>query len=73
MLPHYLLRTGIQKFNKAGFPAVFYRHPKDLDSTLPRTPGNPWHTYWGLNRAPRRFESILRIFRFSSVRDVLLL
>ena len=73
MLPHYLLRIGIQKFNKAGFPAVFYLHPKDLDRTLPRIPGNPWHTYWGLNSASRKFESILRTFKFSSVRDVLLL
>jgi peptidoglycan-N-acetylglucosamine deacetylase len=38
MLPHYLLRIGIQKFNKAGFPAVFYLHPKELDPTLPRIP-----------------------------------
>jgi len=69
LLPYSLLRFGIEKINKAGYPAIFYIHPKDLDRALPRLPGNPWHIYWGLNGSTKKFESILMNFRFSSVRQ----
>jgi hypothetical protein len=69
LLPYGLLRFGIEKINKAGYPAIFYVHPKDLDPALPRIPGNPWHIYWGLNGSNKKFESVLMNFRFSSVRE----
>jgi polysaccharide deacetylase family protein (PEP-CTERM system associated) len=70
-LPYSFLRRGIEKFNKAGFPAIFYIHPKDLDLATPRIPGYQWHNYWGLNGAIKKFESLLKSFRFSSARDVI--
>ena len=70
-LPYTLFKIAIEKFNKSGFPAVFYIHPKDLDPAMPRIQGYAWHNYWGLNRAAKKFESILRAFRFSSVREVI--
>lgn len=70
-LPYELFKVGIEKFNKSGFPAVFYIHPKDLDPAMPKIRGYAWHNYWGLNGAAKKFESILRMFRFSSVRDII--
>ena len=71
LLPSSILKIAIKKFNKAGQPAVFYIHPKDLDPAMPRIVGYPWHTYWGLSGSTKKFESILRNFRFSSVRQFL--
>jgi polysaccharide deacetylase family protein (PEP-CTERM system associated) len=69
--PSYLIKTGIEKLNKAGFPAVLYIHPKDLDRATPRLPGDPWHSYLGLNGAAKKFESVLKEFKFSSAREVI--
>jgi peptidoglycan-N-acetylglucosamine deacetylase len=70
-LPYKLLKISIEKFNRSGFHATFYIHPKDLDPEMPRIPEYPWHTYWGLKRSTKKFESLLRSFRFSSVREVI--
>lgn len=70
-LPFQLLKFGIKKINKNGFPAMCYIHPKDLDPDMPRIPEYAWHYYWGLKNAFCKFESILKNFKFSSVRDVL--
>jgi peptidoglycan-N-acetylglucosamine deacetylase len=70
-LPCSILNAGIKRFNKAGFPAIFYIHPKDLDPATPRIPGYAWHNYWGLKKATEKFKSVLKNFRFSSVHEVL--
>jgi polysaccharide deacetylase family protein (PEP-CTERM system associated) len=72
-LPYRLLKLGIEKFNKAGFSAVFYIHPKDLDPLMPRIPSYAWHYYWGLNTATKKFENLLKDFKFSSIREVMTL
>lgn len=69
--PAYLLKLGINKMNKSGFPAMFYIHPKDLDPSMPRLPEYSWHYYWGLKNSIRKFEHILKNFEFSSVRDIM--
>lgn len=69
--PTYLLKSGINKMNKSGFPAMFYIHPKDLDPSMPHVAEYSWHYYWGLNKAIKKFEHLLKNFTFSSVRDVL--
>ncbi len=69
--PYRLVKFGIQKSNKEGFPAVFYIHPKDLDPEMPHIRGYAWHYYWGLKGAPKKFESLLKTFRFSAAREVI--
>jgi peptidoglycan-N-acetylglucosamine deacetylase len=44
-LPTNILKAGIRKSNKAGFPAIFYIHPHDLDPAKPRVPNAAWHNY----------------------------
>jgi polysaccharide deacetylase family protein (PEP-CTERM system associated) len=70
-LPFQLIKTGIQKLNASGHNAMCYIHPEDLAPDRPRLPGYTWHYYWGLNRALKKFESLLKNFQFSSVREVL--
>jgi polysaccharide deacetylase family protein (PEP-CTERM system associated) len=71
VLPFQLLKAAIKKFNKSGSPAVIYIHPGDIDPTFPHYQA-PWYYYWGVNGAHKKFSSILKEFRFSSARGVLL-
>jgi polysaccharide deacetylase family protein (PEP-CTERM system associated) len=68
-LPYPLLKLGISKLNKSGSPAVLYIHPEDLDPERPRIQGYSWHYYWGLTGAIKKLESIIKNFRFSSIRE----
>jgi peptidoglycan-N-acetylglucosamine deacetylase len=70
--PYQLLKLGIRQLNKAGFPIMFYVHPRDLDAATPHLPQYAWHYYWGLGSATKKFESILKNFRFSSAREVIM-
>lgn len=69
--PIQLLKYGINKMNKAGFHAMCYIHPKDLDPSMPRIRDYSWHYYWGLNGAAKKFEFLLKNFEFSSAQDVM--
>jgi len=71
-LPIVILKSGIKKINKNGYPAMCYVHPKDLDPEMPRIQEYGWHYYWGLNNSVKKFESLLKSFSFSSVRETVL-
>jgi peptidoglycan-N-acetylglucosamine deacetylase len=70
-LPFNILKTAIKKFNKDGFPAIFYVHPHDLDPAKPHVPGAAWHNYWGLEEATKKTESVLKNFRFGSALEII--
>ena len=69
-LPVYLIKRGIKKLNQLGFSAMCYIHSQDLDPHRPRLKGLAWHNFIGLNNAGKKFESLLKNFSFSSVRNV---
>jgi len=71
-LPTTLIKFGIKKMNDKNQPAMFYIHPKDLDPGFPKISEYTWHYYWGLKHAEKKFESILKKFKFSSVQEELL-
>jgi polysaccharide deacetylase family protein (PEP-CTERM system associated) len=71
LLPLVFLRRSIDKSMQAGHPAVVYLHPRDIDSHTPVVPGYDWHYYWGLNKAGKKLEILLRGYRFTSARDLL--
>ena len=71
-LPPNILKLAIKKFNKCGFPAIFYIHPHDLDPAKPRVPNAAWHNYWGLKEAPDKFKSVLKDFRFCAAREAVM-
>ena len=70
-LPTQLIKFGIRKLNNSNFPSVFYIHPKDLDPEMPRISEYNWTYYWNLKHATKKFESILKNFKFSSIRDII--
>ena len=68
-LPLSLITYGINKLNKLDESAMFYIHPKDLDATMPKIDSYSWHYYYNLKNGKKKFESLLKNFQFSSVRD----
>lgn len=73
ILPFGFIKSGIRRLNDAGFSAMCYIHPEDLAPDRPRLPGYTWHYYYGLNGAIKKFESLLKNFKFSSVGEVVAL
>jgi len=69
--PYKLLSWGINQINKSGYSAMIYVHPEDLHLTRAHLPGYSWHYFYGLKAAKKKFEALLRDFKFSSVREVL--
>jgi polysaccharide deacetylase family protein (PEP-CTERM system associated) len=70
ILPLFMIKRAIRKLNDEGHPAMCYIHPEDLAPDRPHLPGYTWHYYYGLKGALRKFESLLKNFEFSSVREV---
>jgi len=70
-LPYLFLKWGIKKMNKNGYPAMCFLHPRDLDTGMPSIKEYSWDYYWGINHALKKFESLLKNFKFSSVREVM--
>ena len=70
--PIQMMNFAINKMNKKGFPATCYIHPKDFDEDMPRIKEYNWYYYWGLKNSFQKFESLIKKFEFSSVRDTLI-
>ena len=70
-LPYWYIKSGIKKINNKGNFAMYYIHPKDLDSKMPRISQYKWHYYYGLKNAIVKYEKLLKDFKFGAVRDVI--
>lgn len=70
-LPLQVIQIGIKKINKDGYPAMCYIHPKDLDKNMPQIPQYGREYYWGLKKSLKKFETILKNFKFISARDAI--
>ena len=69
-LPLGIIRRALQRFQRAGEPAMVYIHPWDLDADQPRLPlplVSRVRHYRGLGSAMTRLERLLEEFRFTSV------
>lgn len=69
--PYWLIKLGIEKINDENQPAICYIHPKDLDSHMPKIKEYKWYYYYGLKGAFKKYENLLRNFRFDSIRNVI--
>ncbi len=69
--PYWYMKLGIKKMNKQGYPAMLYIHPKDLDPEMPRISEYSWYYYYNLKSAVKKFEKLLKDFKFSTAKDVL--
>jgi polysaccharide deacetylase family protein (PEP-CTERM system associated) len=75
LLPYPVFRRGVARIQAGGSPYVFYIHPWELDPGQPRVGGlsrtHRFRHYVGLDRAERRWGSLLRQFRWTTVADLL--
>jgi len=71
ILPTWMLKRAINKINENNFPAVFYVHPQDLEYDIPKVEGYKWYSYYGLKNAVKKFEIILKSFKFSTANQVI--
>ena len=69
--PNFLFKKGIKNFNNHNQPAMFFIHPKDLDSEMPKIKGYSWYYYYGKNNIQEKFRTILNFFNFTSTKNLL--
>lgn len=70
-LPYFLIKKGIENFNKKNQPAMFYIHPKDLDLEMPKIEEYSWHYYYGKNSIQQKFKKLVKNFNFTSAKNLL--
>jgi peptidoglycan-N-acetylglucosamine deacetylase len=72
VLPFQLLKIGIKKMNKSGFPAICYVHPGDFDTE--RSANSHYSRYYsmGVKGGIKKIEGLLKSFRFSTARDAVM-
>ncbi len=70
-LPYQYLKFGINRLIKNNQHVMMYIHPKDLDPNMPKIRGYSWHYYYNLKSGLKKFEKILKDFKFSSVKETL--
>ena len=74
LYPAWLLRLAISKINKEKRPAIIYVHPWETYEKTPRIKLPFLYsqiTYYGIGSSLKKVESLLKNFRFETVRDVL--
>lgn len=74
LFPYHLTARLLKRCNRQGRPAVFYLHPWELDSEMPRV-GLPWlkgfRHYHNLGKTESRLERLLHDFEFTTLRELL--
>jgi len=70
-LPYFYIKYGLNKINNNNNSFIFYIHPKDLDPEMPKINEYAWHYYYNLKGSTKKFERILKDFKFCSVKDFL--
>jgi len=71
--PRAMIGGTVKNLNRAGFPAVVYLHPREMDAHGPRLRLSPFRAYavYGPKRdAVARLRYLLRRFRFGTVRQL---
>jgi polysaccharide deacetylase family protein (PEP-CTERM system associated) len=67
--PESYIHRHIRKINDAGFPAVVYIHPRDIDPHQPRMDlkfFNRFMYYYGLGKAKDKFIRLVKAFQWGS-------
>lgn len=73
LFPLWLTRRAIRRINAEGHPAILYLHPWEFDPGQPRIQGIDrlarFRHYHALDQTEGRLRSLLREFRFGSLRQ----
>ena len=74
LIPYPVFRLGVRRILDTGKPYVFYIHPWEIDPGQPRVDGVArgyrFRHYVGLETCERRFASLLRDFRWSTMAEL---
>jgi polysaccharide deacetylase family protein (PEP-CTERM system associated) len=74
LIPYPVFRLGVRRILGNGTPYVFYIHPWEIDPGQPRVDGVArgyrFRHYVGLESCERRFASLLRDFRWSTMDEL---
>lgn len=73
-LPYWIVKRGIKKINKNGYPAIIYIHPWELDPNKPKLKlsyREIFIHYHNLKKTETILQNLLKDFKFSSIREVL--
>lgn len=71
--PRAMIAGTVEKLNAAGFPAVLYIHPREMESNGPRlklSPLRAFAAYGPRNDAVERLRYFLQRFRFGTLRQL---
>lgn len=74
VFPFWMIRKAFTDANAGNAPVSAYVHPWEFDRSQPRLYRNPlvrFLRYWRLAATPKKLESLLQNFRFSTMRDLL--
>jgi polysaccharide deacetylase family protein (PEP-CTERM system associated) len=75
LYPYFLTYKGIKSINRAGFPAMIYLHPWELDPDCPQLrhtdPRTLFRQYVNLRQTKPRLEKLLQDFAFSPIQEQL--
>lgn len=74
LLPYHLLKWGVQRINREGYPAVIYLHPWDLDCEQPRlyrTPRERFTHYHNRRSSEQKLRALLHDFQLGSLQELL--
>jgi polysaccharide deacetylase family protein (PEP-CTERM system associated) len=73
LFPYWFTEWSIKKLNNAGFPAIIYFHPWELDSHQPRldvSARSRFRHYTNLKTTEIKLRKLLKKFSFAPMRDV---
>jgi polysaccharide deacetylase family protein (PEP-CTERM system associated) len=73
LYPYFLTKKGIKSINRAGFPAMIYLHPWELDPDCPKIRQADCRTrfrqYVNLGKTRARLDKLLKDFAFAPIRE----
>ncbi|MBN1871087.1 MAG: DUF3473 domain-containing protein [Candidatus Omnitrophica bacterium] len=74
LLPYGIVKRSIKRINNERQPAVIYLHPWEFDPEQPRIKADAvskFRHYVNLSKTESKLESLLRDFKFTSIREYL--
>jgi polysaccharide deacetylase family protein (PEP-CTERM system associated) len=75
LFPYWFTKACLTSLQRRGRPFIFYLHPWELDPQQPRFENasalSRFRHYNNLDQCERRFEQLLKAFRFTTVSNVL--
>lgn len=73
LFPYFLIKRGMDEYERLGYPVNVYLHPREIDPEHPRMnmPLNrKFKCYFNLNTTGKKLRSLLRDYSFGRIKDI---